>query len=77
MTRMAAIHVVFTSPATAYEFLSEIRRQSASLLWDTQVHQRDEGADVVIPRSLWDREPFIASVAETYGGDVRAESSLD
>jgi hypothetical protein len=98
---MSAIHVLFATEVIAYEFLSEIRRQTDFLLWDVQVRKEvvayellseirrqtdfllwdvevqhgNYGADVVSAKEAWDREPFMESVASTYGGDVRADSS--
>jgi len=69
------VHVLFDTTATAYEFLSEIRRRSDSLLWDVRVRDSHQGTDVVIPRKAWDREPFMESVAATYGADVRDGSA--
>ena len=68
---MRGVHVLFASLAIAYTFVSEIRRQSDSFLWDLTVRPKPDGADVVIPERTWKREPFIKRVAADYGGEVR------
>ena len=70
---MNAVHVFFASDDIAYQFVSEIRRQSDTFLGDLRVRLRHDGAEVVIPERLWWREPFIKSVADDYGGNVQVE----
>jgi hypothetical protein len=70
---VSTVHVVFSSAVSAYSFVSEIRRQSDSLLWDVRVRPRQDGAEVLIPSLAWTLEPFIRRVAAAHGGDVEGD----
>ena len=73
MNGMTVVTVYFASAIVAYQFVSEIRRKSDSLLWDLRVTRRNGGADVVFPGPLWRSKPTLRVIAETYGGDVHEE----
>ena len=71
---MSTVHVVFSSAVSAYSFVSEIRRQSDSLLWDVRVRPRQDGAEVLIPERTWGLKPFVRRVAAAHGRDVEGDS---
>jgi len=70
---MSAIDVLFATEVIAYEFLSEIRRQTDFLLWDVQVRKEVVAYELLseIRRQtdflLWDAEVQHGN----YGADVR------
>jgi hypothetical protein len=67
---MNGVHVAFPTAMAAFRFVSELRRQNDTLLWDVTVRPRNDGAHVVVPEDEW-RSSFMNSVAASYGGAVR------
>jgi hypothetical protein len=67
------VAILFSTAAAAYGYLSDVRRQSDSLLWDVTVQPREPGYAVVVPEQTWLVQALLRSVVSRHGGSLEAE----
>jgi hypothetical protein len=68
------VAILFSTAAAAYGCLSDLRRQSDSLLWDVTVQPRDSGYAVVVPEQTWLVQVLLRSVVARHGGSLETAS---